>query len=86
MNTTFTSFCDPVKPQPVAKMLRHPNERPAFLTSNHCDIDYSTDLPPLPFQSKLFLQAWSCIAGNFDKGGRRGDHKHKIMDRSFKPK
>ena len=29
--------------------------------------------------------AWSRIARNFDKGWR-GNHKHKIMDRSFKPK
>ena len=31
MNTTFTSFFYLVKPQPVAKMLRHSNEKPAFL-------------------------------------------------------
>ena len=40
----------------------------------------------LPIQScSSRFWAWSCIASNFDKGCR-GDHKHKIMDRTFMPK
>ena len=48
------------------------------------DIIMISLLPPIQSCSSKFW-AWSCIASNFDKG-RRGDHKHKIMDRPFKPK
>ena len=46
----------------------------------------NTDPPPPPIQScSSKFWAWSCVASNFEKGWR-GGHKHKIMDRPFKPK
>ena len=48
------------------------------------DIIMISLLPPIQSCS-LKLWALSCIATNFHKGRRR-DHKHKIMDRPFKPK
>ena len=53
------------------------------IAPGHRSVRYNTDLPH-PSHSKLFLQGWS-MASNFDKGWR-GGHKHKIMDRPFKPK
>ena len=69
-----------VKPQPVAKMLRHSNEKPAFLYLKSLLVvrlwyTILTGPPPppsLPFYSKLFHQVWSCIASNVDKGRRGG--------------
>ena len=56
------------------------------IAAGHRSLRYNTDLPP-PSHSKLFLQALSMvfIASNFDKRWK-GGHKHKIMDRLFKPK
>ena len=79
MNTTFFSFCYVVKPQPVAKMLRQSDEKPASLYFKSLLVPrlwYTilTGPPPpsLHFHSKLFHQVWSCIASNFDKGRRGG--------------
>ena len=46
--------------------------------------DMNSLLPPIQSCSSTFW-AWSCIASNFDEGWRE-DHKHKTMDRPFKPK
>ena len=58
-------------------MLRHSLQIAASYTSVQCN----THLAP-PLHSKLFFQVltWSCIAS------KRGDHKHKIMARLFKPR
>ena len=48
------------------------------------DIIMISLLRPIQSCSSKFW-AWSCIASNFEKGWR-GGHKHKIMDRPFKPK
>ena len=92
MNTTFTSFFYLMKPQPVAKMLRHSNEKPAFLYFKWLLVArlwyiILTGPPPLPFPS---IQSCSTKYGlvlqaTLIRGGG-GDHKHKIMDRSFKQK
>ena len=54
------------------------------IVSGPWDIILTSLLPPIQSCSSKF-RAWSCIASNFDEGWR-GDHKHKIMDRPFKPK
>ena len=92
MNTTFTSFFYLVKPQTVAKMLRHSNEEPAFLYFKSLPVTrlwyiIMTCPPPLPFSS---IQSCSTKYGlvllaTLIRGGGR-DHKHKIMDRPFKQK
>ena len=64
-----------LKLQPVAKMLRHSDEKRPFLVqiaASHRSVRHNDDLPT-PSHSRFFLD-------------RRGDHKHKIMDRLFKPK
>ena len=48
------------------------------------DIILTSLLPSIHSCSSMFW-AWSCIASNFDKG-RKGDHRHKIVGRPFKPK
>ena len=74
--------------QPDAKMSRHWWKTchfyfKALLVIHLWDIILTSALPSIPSCSCKFW-AWSCIAGNFDKG--REDHKQKIMDRPFKPK
>ena len=54
------------------------------IAPGHRSVRYNTDLPPIQSCSSKFW-AWFCIASNFDNGWR-GDHNHKIMDRSFMPK
>ena len=72
-------------------MLRHFHEKLTFSTSNRClsqvcEIYHSPPSSPLTIQScSSKFWAWSCNASNFDEGWRE-DHKHKIMDRPFKPK
>ena len=64
-----------------------PTKKRPFLLQiapGHRSVRYNTDLPPIQSCSSKFW-VWSCIANNFDKG-RRGGHKHKIMDRPFMPK
>ena len=56
----------------------------SLLVTGLWDVILTSLLPPIQSCSSKFW-AWSCIASNFDKG-RRGDHKHKIMDRPFMPK
>ena len=76
--------------QPVAEMLRHSHEKnnlscfKSLLVTGLWDKILSPPPPPIQSCSSMFW-AWSCIASNFEKGWR-GDHKHKIMDRQFKPK
>ena len=77
--------------QPVAKMLRHSHEKTTFtscfkslLVTGPWDIILTSLLPPIQSCSAKFW-TWSCTACNFEKGWT-GGHKHKIMDRSFKPK
>ena len=64
MNTSFTSFFYLVKPQPVAKMLRHSNGKPAFLYFKSLLVArlWYTILtpPPLPFP---FIQSCSTKYG-----------------------
>ena len=77
--------------QPVAKMLRNSHEKNNLsrfkspLVTGLWDITLTSLLPRIQSCSSKFIWAWSCIASNFDKG-RRGDHKHMIMDRPFMPK
>ena len=92
MNTTFTSFFYLVKPQPVAKMLRHSNEKPAFLYFKLLLVArlwyiILTGPPPLPFPSiqSISTKYGLVLQATLIRGGG-GDHKHKIMDRSFKQK
>ena len=61
--------------QPVAKILRHSEEKRPFLlqiAAGHRSVRHNTDLPP-PFHSKMFLlvlSMQSSIAFSFDKGWR----------------
>ena len=56
----------------------------SLLVTGPWDIILTSLLPPIQSCSSKFW-TWSCIASNFDRGWR-GDHKHKIMDKSFMPK
>ena len=76
-----------LKPQPLAKMLRHSNEKPSLFTSNlcysnFCATKYSTP-PYYPFKvvPPIFEHDLVSLATL-----KRGDHKHKIMARPLKPK
>ena len=65
MNTTFTSFFYLVKPQPVAKMLRHSNGKPAFLYFKSLLVErlwYTILTPPPPFPFP-FIQSCSTKYG-----------------------
>ena len=73
----FSLFCFAylTAPEPVAKILRHSEEKRPFLpqiAASHRSVRHNTDLPP-PFHSKMFLQVLSIqssIAFSFDKGWR----------------
>ena len=73
-------------PQPVAKMLRHSNEKPSLFTSNLCYSNFCTikySPPPYsPFKvvPPIFEHGLVSLATL-----KRRDHKHKIMARPFKP-